>query len=214
MSGDSKRWKKAQSVERVHSSHKGHAKDYEQTLSKYGLSRSDLIGSDILAVGAGTGIIHSIDVDCTTVAVDPLTASFKDVLKGSSAHLLTGIGETLPFEDDCFDIIISRNVLDHTIDPATVLSEIRRLLRPDGAFVLDVNVYELPRFVRKHLSLIDRPHPHHFSPTQVTGMLQSSGFDVEHLSVEKMNPMWRNFRIKRIVATKIFRIRKLHATAQ
>lgn len=213
MSGDSNRWKKAQSVERTHSSHRGPAKEYEKTLSKFGLSGNDLIGSDILAVGAGTGIIHNIDVDCTTVAIDPLTGSFKDVLEDSSAHLLTGIGESLPFDDSRFDVVISRNVLDHTIDPVSVLSEIRRVLSPEGTFVLDVNVYELPRFIRKHLSLIDRPHPHHFSPTQVIEMLQSVGFDVDDGSVEKLDPMWRNFRIKRIAATTVFRIRKIHVTA-
>jgi len=214
MNADTERWQMAQSIEAEHHSHERKVQEYERVLARYGISRDDLVGKNVLALGAGTGIVHGIDVDCTNVAIDPLTFTFRDVLADSSAELVTGIGEKLPFDDDTLDLIISRNVLDHTIDPRTVFEEIRRLLKPDGTFVLDVNVFLLPRAIRERLSLIDHPHPHHFSPDEVINYLESSGFDLSYVELERIAPRWREFRIKRITATTIFRIRKLYAKAE
>jgi SAM-dependent methyltransferase len=210
MGREVERWEKAQSAEKAHSSHHAQVKGYERTFSRYDIGREDLLGSDILAVGAGTGIIHSIDLDCTTVAVDPLTNAFREALENSSAHLITGVGETLPFKNDSFDIILSRNVLDHTIDPMAVIQEVNRLLRQDGTFILDVNVFKLPKPIREQLSTIDTPHPHHFSPGQIVDMVESGDFCLEYLGVEKMDPNWSDPSIKRIAATTIFRIRRLY----
>jgi SAM-dependent methyltransferase len=188
-------------------------KGYERVFSRYGMGREDLVGADILAVGSGTGIIHSIDIDCTTVGVDPLTSTFHEALENSSAHLITGVGEALPFKDNSFDIVLSRNVLDHTLEPMVVVEEVNRLLRPDGTFILDVNTFKLPQIVRERLSMIDTPHPHHFSPKQVVKMIECGQFRPEYLAVEKMDPNWSEPSIKRIAATTLFRIRRLYLKA-
>lgn len=38
----------------------------------------------------------------------------------------------LPFEADSFDLIISTTVLEHVLEPAPVMAEVARALRPDG----------------------------------------------------------------------------------
>ena len=43
-----------------------------------------------------------------------------------------GVGEVLPFRDDCFDAVISITVLEHVRDPFTCASEIVRVLKPGG----------------------------------------------------------------------------------
>ncbi|WP_432797497.1 class I SAM-dependent methyltransferase [Poriferisphaera sp. WC338] len=41
----------------------------------------------------------------------------------------------LPYEDETFDAIFSTNVFEHVMQPAAMLSEIRRVLKPGGRFV-------------------------------------------------------------------------------
>lgn len=41
-------------------------------------------------------------------------------------------GETLPYENNSFDLVVSFNVLEHTQNPQQVLSECFRVLRSDG----------------------------------------------------------------------------------
>ena len=45
-------------------------------------------------------------------------------------------GAVMPFAESSFDAIVSINVLEHVADPATVLRECRRVLRPDGRLFL------------------------------------------------------------------------------
>jgi SAM-dependent methyltransferase len=45
-------------------------------------------------------------------------------------------GEQLPYEDDSFDAGISFEVLEHTPNPARLLSEMARLVKPGGAIVV------------------------------------------------------------------------------
>jgi SAM-dependent methyltransferase len=46
--------------------------------------------------------------------------------------IVSGVGEDLPFEDASFDLVLSSNVLEHVRDPAAVISESIRVLRPGG----------------------------------------------------------------------------------
>ena len=47
-----------------------------------------------------------------------------------------GVVEELPFEDNSFDIVISFNALDHTINPEESSEETYRVLRDNGEFLL------------------------------------------------------------------------------
>jgi arsenite methyltransferase len=46
-----------------------------------------------------------------------------------------GIAETVPFPDGCFDKILAARLLLHVSDPAAILKEMRRVLRPGGKLV-------------------------------------------------------------------------------
>ncbi len=60
-------------------------------------------GECVLAVGSGTGGIHDIPVDCFSVGIDPLTVEFLGTVEDTNAHLITGVGERLPFSENTFD---------------------------------------------------------------------------------------------------------------
>jgi SAM-dependent methyltransferase len=46
-----------------------------------------------------------------------------------------GWGDALPFADSSFDLITANMVMEHVKDPARILSEVRRVLRPGGRFI-------------------------------------------------------------------------------
>lgn len=58
---------------------------------------------------------------------------------GSLSNLLVcGAGESLPYPDDCFDLILSHEVLEHVQDDRQAVLEILRTLKPGGRLVLFV----------------------------------------------------------------------------
>jgi ubiquinone/menaquinone biosynthesis C-methylase UbiE len=51
-------------------------------------------------------------------------------------------GGTLPFPDDCFDVVFSNQSLEHVHDTGEAISEIARVLRPRGCLVGSVSQLE------------------------------------------------------------------------
>lgn len=105
-----------------------------------------------------------------TIGVDPLANAFRQhglLLPDSDVVYLNTGAEKIPLVDDFVDVAVSRNNLDHVELPQQVVDEIWRVLKPDGHFILNVDV--------EHES---RPlEPHSFSITDVDMML--SRFRVE-----------------------------------
>ncbi len=58
--------------------------------------------------------------------------------------------ENLPFPDDHFDVVSSFNSLDHVENVETAVSEIGRVIRPGGTFLLLVEVGHPPTWTEPH----------------------------------------------------------------
>jgi len=64
-----------------------------------------------------------------------------------------GVGEALPYEDAAFDAVVCVDVLEHVSDLGQVLAEIRRVLKPGGAFHFDtINANPLAAFAVKTMA--------------------------------------------------------------
>ena len=55
-----------------------------------------------------------------------------------SPETINAAGEKLPFPDQCFDMILSHEVLEHVQDDRAALGEMARVLRPGGRLILFV----------------------------------------------------------------------------
>jgi ubiquinone/menaquinone biosynthesis C-methylase UbiE len=96
----------------------------------------------VLEVGAGTGA----NVPYYPPAVERLLLTDPDphmlarlerplAALRRPAKVESAVADRLPFPDASFDFVVGTLVLCSVPDPAAALAEIRRVLRPDGAFV-------------------------------------------------------------------------------
>lgn len=104
----------------------------------------DWRGKSVLDLGCGGGFMAEAlkergatvtGVDLSEAAIGAARQHAK--LNGLQIDYCVGGGESLPFADGIFDIAICVDVLEHVEDLNRVLSEIRRVLRPNGLFLFD-----------------------------------------------------------------------------
>jgi SAM-dependent methyltransferase len=92
--------------------------------------------SRVLDLGCGRGgVVELIWKDVRLAAgVDPDSPSLTSH-RAAGMPVVRGVGENLPFVDGTFDLVVSLWVLEHLVDPAATLREVRRVLAPGGHFV-------------------------------------------------------------------------------
>jgi len=85
----------------------------------------------VLDIGCGGGELASCLPSQRYWGLDPApeTPAFRDPAR---AILLRGVGEQLPLADSFFDAVLLCQTLDHCRDPAAVMLEARRVLKPGG----------------------------------------------------------------------------------
>ena len=52
------------------------------------------------------------------------------------SRLARASAEALPFPDNCFDRVLSREVIEHVMDPSQMIFEVSRVLKPNGIAVI------------------------------------------------------------------------------
>ena len=123
----------------------------------------------LLEVGSGYGLFVSLCNYwnlCDAYGVEPGADAYgeafniaQQVLEScgiSSDRIRNAPGENLPFEDDSFDVVCSMSVLEHVADPAKVLGEVVRVLKPGGTCVVDFGNYG--SWWEGHYGIIFPPH--------------------------------------------------------
>jgi ubiquinone/menaquinone biosynthesis C-methylase UbiE len=99
-----------------------------------------------VSLGAGcTGDLTTFPA-AVKIAIDPLLRIYQqlgmlvDDEAGSPTTYLSIRAEELPLVDECADLVVCRNALDHMPDPGLALDEIWRVLKNDGALFVSVDI--------------------------------------------------------------------------
>ena len=98
----------------------------------------------------------------------------------------------LPFGDESFDLVLSCGVLEHVEDESGSLTEIRRILRPEGLFVVMMlpNVWSYAEFMARY---IFRASDHDRRYTIETMCRLLSGFGFRAVETWYSNILPKNF---------------------
>ncbi|MFP5363796.1 MAG: class I SAM-dependent methyltransferase [Thermoleophilia bacterium] len=152
-------------------------------------------GQTVLDLGCGAGEFSAAlaEAGATPVAVDVAREALRRAevrVPGLDLRLWRD-GEPLPLADASVDAVWAGEVIEHVLDVAPWLSEVRRVLRPRGTLLLTTPHHgpltlvglalSRRRFARHFEPRSD--HVRFFSPRTLRELLDDLGFDVARLRV-------------------------------
>jgi SAM-dependent methyltransferase len=118
----------------------------------------------ILEVGSGAHGLVFFFGSSRAVGCDPLAHEYVGLFPAWQRRVptLAAEGESLPFADGSFDVVLCDNVVDHARDPERIVSELARVLAPGGLLFFTVNVH----------------HRVYAWASRAAGVLQGAGFAI------------------------------------
>jgi len=130
----------------------------QRVLSEAEIDDPDFFGGRVLLeIGPGPVGLPEASGAKLALAVEPLAPRLDAaglLLRGDAVYLATG-AESMPLLDESVDVVVARNSLDHVVDPAAVLAEVVRVLRPGGLLILNVDVGGEPTAEEPHAFTTD-----------------------------------------------------------
>lgn len=111
---------------------------YPKKFAEYNINRFLLKGKKVLEIGCGRGDVsngfYKLGVDLHAVDIDDYSKKFLDSdIKFEKCNLEK---ENLPFKNNTFDLVYSKSVLEHIVNPENFFKEIKRVLKKDGLIVI------------------------------------------------------------------------------
>jgi SAM-dependent methyltransferase len=108
---------------------------------RYLFARQFVTDRDVLDIASGEGygsaLLAGVAASVCGVDIDPDSVAHATKVHGSQkVRFLTGDCTDIPLDDDAVDIVISFETIEHLEDHAAFLKEVRRVLRPNGFFVI------------------------------------------------------------------------------
>jgi ubiquinone/menaquinone biosynthesis C-methylase UbiE len=100
-------------------------------------------------------------------------------------------GAVLPFDDGRFDLVLMAETIEHVVDVQSLLSEVRRVLRPGGELAVTTPAHGRGSGLSMLLRGFERsfdplsPHIRFFTRGSLSGLLEEMGFDVQSVKRQK-----------------------------
>jgi SAM-dependent methyltransferase len=103
-----------------------------------------------------------------------------DIDKGRLTYRYHSMTDLSGLESASFDLVYSGQSIEHITrkEAETVLTQVRRVLRPGGVFALDTPNSRLTR-LQSPAAFIDPDHKHEYSHSELRAMLRGHGFSIE-----------------------------------
>lgn len=170
--------------------------DSHGPLTRWALSHLAFKADDrVLDVGCGGGAClqcmaeqvtggHLTGVDYSDVSVAKATAYNQEAVDAGRMDIVAGSVSALPFEDDHFDKIVT--IESYYFWPAleTDVREVRRVLKPDGHFLLVAEIYDHPGLPQPVLDNIAEYQMRNLSLDGFADLFKIAGFADLSIHVE------------------------------
>ena len=168
-------------------------------------------GERVLDVGCGDGRFAAelVRTGAQVVGVDVAARALRRAERTAQANAadlrLVSPEEPLPLPDAGFDVVWAGEVIEHVVDTAAWLSELRRVLRPGGRLLLSTPAHGRARVLA--LALSARAFDEHFDPRAdhlrfysrrtLTRLLDDFGFHELHVRGAGGPPLARRLLLAR-----------------
>lgn len=179
----------------------------ESNRSLYDLSWSLLeynAGAHLLEIGFGNGLHFSryferkeditlTGIDISSDMCKAAEESFSGLIEEGKLHIYHAGSSNMPLPDGVFDRVIAINVIYFWDKPSADLSEIRRVLKPDGKLLIGYR----PRHTVEHLEFTKQNFTL-YEPDELHALLKESGFGMvrdENRTYQKKAPDGTPLRI-------------------
>jgi ubiquinone/menaquinone biosynthesis C-methylase UbiE len=109
---------------------------------------------------------------------------------------------SLPFESDSFDVVVSANAFHYFDNPQVALTEMKRVLKPNGKLViLDWNKdYPICRICDWILQIFDPAHQQCYTQEELHQLLLSAEFKIHRASKVRFGFIWGLMAVTAIVS--------------
>ncbi len=120
--------------------------------------------SKLLSIACSTGLIEEKmkkKLRITVYGIDAAKPSLKEASKRGIITKYADVAKHLPFKDSYFDFVFAGEIIEHLLDTRFFLSEINRVLKPEGYLILTT-----PNLARpdERLKLLFGKSPRQVSP--------------------------------------------------
>jgi len=162
-----------------------------RTLKEWALDQlAPTAGETAVDVGSGTGedVVALHDLGARAIGVEPSPGLRAEAVRraaGADVEYVDGHAEALPFEDESVDVLRSERVLQHVDDPAAVVKEMARVLRPGGRIVLIDTDWGTaiihpadPDVLQRMVGYFLRESANPYSGRQLRGLLAEAGLEI------------------------------------
>ena len=162
-----------------------------RTLKAWALDQlAPTAGETAVDVGSGTGedVVALHELGARAVGVEPSPGLRAEAVRraaGADVEYVDGHAEALPFEDESVDVLRSERVLQHVDDPAAVVKEMARVLRPGGRIVLIDTDWGTaiihpadPDVLQRMVGYFLRESANPYSGRQLRGLLAEAGLEI------------------------------------
>ena len=146
----------------------------------------DRTGLDLLDVGCGSGtllgLLRQRGFQPTGVDLSAEAARVAEAENG--VRVVVGSLADAAFPSDSFDMVTLFHVMEHVVNPRSVLAEVSRILKPNGAVVLQVpniDSWQFKAFGARWYGLDIPRHVIDYSKESMLKLLADSGFAVRRL---------------------------------
>jgi SAM-dependent methyltransferase len=132
-------------------------------------------GQWVLDVGSGPGSFPTSTFPCSVVALDEDPDAFQTAASPAPGRQWRTFGrsDSMPFAGASFDLVICHHSLEHIAEIDKTLSEIARVLRPNGRFYVAVpNGYGLCDAIYRFV-FEGGGHVNRFTRSEVVGLIES-----------------------------------------
>ncbi|MGE4801957.1 class I SAM-dependent methyltransferase [Yersinia hibernica] len=144
-------------------------------------------GHASFAAAAAVKSVVSYDLSAQMLAVVSQAAADNNL---ANIEVKQGVAESLPFDDQSFDIVISRYSAHHWHDVGRALREVKRVLRPGGK-VIFMDVVSpghpvLDIYLQTVEVLRDTSHVRNYSPGEWLALFTEAGLVINEVTADRL----------------------------